>query len=80
MTAQRQDQWPLNIMCTHSPSFVLYCYGVFHVRTEYNTRYVCAYTQTRCILALPVTVLETCGPLGVEGDLSVFPGGVFPVD
>ena len=28
-------------------------------------------------MALPV--LDTCGPLGVEGDLSVFPGGVVVV-
>ena len=65
-------------MCTHSPWFVLNYYRVFHVRTEYNTRYVHAYTQTSCLLALPV--LETCGPLGVEGDLSKFPVGLLPVD
>ena len=38
-------------------------YGVYII----YTRYVHAYTQ--CILALPV--LETCGTLGVEGDLSL---------
>ena len=41
---------------------------------QVHTRYLHAYTQTGCILALPV--LETCGPLGVEGDLSGFPVGV----
>ena len=41
-----------------------------------RTRYLHAYTQ--CILALPV--LETRGPLGVEGDLSGLPFGLLPVD
>ena len=35
------------------------------------------YLPSGCILALPV--LDTCGPLGVGGDLPVFPGGVVVV-
>ena len=37
-----------------------------------------ASTPSSCILALPV--LEICGPLGMEGAMSVFPGEVLPVD
>ena len=35
------------------------------------------YLPSGCIVTL--LVLDTCGPLGVEGDLSVFPGGVATV-
>ena len=28
---------------------------------------------------MTLLVLDTCGPVGVEGDLSVFPGGVVVV-
>ena len=49
---------------------------MLHVRSIHNTRYVHAYTQ--CILALPV--LKPYGTLDVEGDLSVFLGGVLSVD
>ena len=46
--------------------------------STYITRYVHASTPLSCILALPV--LEICGSLGEEGDMSVFHGGVLPVN
>ena len=35
------------------------------------------YLPSDCIVTL--LVLDMCGPVGVEGDLSVFPGGVAAV-
>ena len=35
------------------------------------------YLPSGCIVTL--LVMDTCGPVGVEGDLSVFPGGVATV-
>ena len=42
--------------------------------STYITRYVHASTPLSCIQALPI--LEICGSLGEQGDMSAFLGGV----